>query len=210
LSKYEKENNTMRDVSNKVVMITGAAGNLGSATANAFKESGSQLILIDYDEDGLHKKFRDLEHSKDIFLSPSIDLTQSSQIEELIDELSQRFGRIDVLVNTAGGYRGGTSIRETPSETLSHMLNLNVHTTWNTSRAVLPIMLDQGSGSIVNVGARAGLKGVGQMGAYSLAKSGVMRITESSHHREFGGGGETEGNTSELCCSCHDRYTSKS
>jgi NAD(P)-dependent dehydrogenase (short-subunit alcohol dehydrogenase family) len=90
-----------------------------------------------------------------------------------------RFGRIDVLINAAGGWRGGTAVHETSLDTWDLLINLNVRTMIVVSSAVIPVMLKQGSGKIVNVAARAGLSGSSKGGAYSAAKSAVLRLTES-------------------------------
>jgi NAD(P)-dependent dehydrogenase (short-subunit alcohol dehydrogenase family) len=89
------------------------------------------------------------------------------------------YGRIDVLVNTAGGYRAGIPVHETSLETWDFMLNLNARTAFITCRAVIPFMIQAGSGTIINIGARPGLKGVANAAAYGASKSAVIRLTES-------------------------------
>jgi len=169
----------MFDFSNRVVIVTGAAGNLGSAVARAFQAAGAKLVLVDRTADRLPRLFPDLVDSPNHFLATSIDLTSADAVETMVDETVKRFGRIDVLVNTAGGYRAGTPVHETPFETWDFMLNLNARTVFFASRAVIPHMLRQGSGRIVSVAARAALKGGAKMAAYSVSKSAVMRLTES-------------------------------
>jgi NAD(P)-dependent dehydrogenase (short-subunit alcohol dehydrogenase family) len=108
-----------------------------------------------------------------------VDLTDVESVGAVVAEVRQRFGRIDVLVNAAGGYRAGTPVHETPLETWDFVLDLNARTGFISSSAVIPVMLEQGSGKIVNVSARAGLKGTGKAAAYSVSKSAVIRLTES-------------------------------
>jgi NAD(P)-dependent dehydrogenase (short-subunit alcohol dehydrogenase family) len=169
----------MFDFSDRVVIVTGAAGNLGSAVAQAFQAAGAKLVLVDRAADRLPRLFPDLVDSPNHFLATSVDLTNADAVETMVDETVKRFGRIDVLANTAGGYRGGTPVHETPFETWDFMLNLNARTLFIASRAVIPHMLKQGSGRIVNVAARAALKGGAKMAAYSASKSVVVRLTES-------------------------------
>ncbi len=169
----------MFDFSDRVVIVTGAAGNLGSAVAQAFQTAGAKLVLVDRAADRLPRLFPDLVDSPNHFLATSVDLTNAEAVETMVDETVKRFGRVDVLVNTAGGYRGGTPVHETPFETWEFMLNLNARTLFIASRAVIPHMLQQGSGKIVNVAARAALKGGAKMAAYSVSKSAVVRLTES-------------------------------
>jgi NAD(P)-dependent dehydrogenase (short-subunit alcohol dehydrogenase family) len=169
----------MFDFSDRVVIVTGAAGNLGSAVARAFQAAGAKLVLVDRAADRLPRLFPDLVESPNHFLATSVDLTSADAGGTMVDETVKRFGRVDVLVNTVGGFRGGTAVHETPFETWDFMLNLNARTVFIASRAVIPHMLKQGSGRIVNVAARAALKGGAKMAAYSASKSAVMRLTES-------------------------------
>src|SRR5256885_912710 len=90
-----------------------------------------------------------------------------------------RFQRIDVLCNIAGGFRMGKPVHETPENVWELMLDLNAKSVINTARAVVPKMLAAGRGKIINIGAVAGLSGKANMGAYSAAKSAVIRLTES-------------------------------
>ncbi len=89
------------------------------------------------------------------------------------------FGRIDVLCNIAGGFRMGHPVHETPEDTWELMLDLNAKSVIHTARAVVPGMIAAGYGKIVNIAALAGLAGKANMGAYSAAKSAVIRLTES-------------------------------
>ncbi|MFB0537280.1 MAG: SDR family NAD(P)-dependent oxidoreductase [Anaerolineae bacterium] len=169
----------MFDFSDRVVIVTGAAGNLGSAVARAFQAAGAKLVLVDRAADRLPRLFPDLTESPNHFLATSVDLSSADAVGTMVDETVKRFGRVDVLANTVGGFRGGTPVHETPFETWDFMLNLNARTVFIASRAVIPHMLKQGSGRIVNVAARAALKGGAKMAAYSASKSAVVRLTES-------------------------------
>jgi NAD(P)-dependent dehydrogenase (short-subunit alcohol dehydrogenase family) len=169
----------MFDFSDRVVVVTGAAGNLGSAVARAFQAAGAKLVLVDHAADRLPHLFPDLVDSPNHFLATSVDLTNAEAVERMVDETVERFGRVDVLVNTVGGFRAGTPVHATSFETWDFMLSLNARTVFIASRAVIPHMLRQGSGRIVNVAARAALQGGAKMAAYSVSKSAVIRLTES-------------------------------
>jgi NAD(P)-dependent dehydrogenase (short-subunit alcohol dehydrogenase family) len=169
----------MFDFTDRVVIVTGAAGNLGSAVARAFLSAAARLVLVDRAADRLPRLFPELAGSRDHFLATSVDLTDAEAVGGMVAEALERFGRLDVLVNTAGGYRGGTAAHETPLETWDFLMNLNARTLLITSQAVIPHMLEQGGGRIVNVAARAGLKGGARTSAYGAAKSAVIRLTES-------------------------------
>ena len=168
----------MFDFSERVVMVTGAAGNLGSAVANAFEQAGATLILVDRAQDRLPHLFPHLDASQH-FLATSVDLTDASAVQDVTAQALERLGRIDVLANVAGGFRAGKAVHETPPELWDFMLNLNARTVLITGKAVIPHMIEQGYGKIVNVAARAALEGKRKMAAYSASKSAVMRLTES-------------------------------
>ena len=169
----------MFDLTDRVVIVTGSAGNLGSAVARAFRAAGAQLVLVDRDPDRLPRLFPDLTGLAGCYLAAPVDLTDEAAVKAMVDETLNRFSRIDVLVNAAGGYRGGTPVHETPLATWDFLLSLNARTAYVASSAVIPAMLRQGSGKIVNVAARAALQGAAKQGAYSASKSAVMRLTEA-------------------------------
>lgn len=169
----------MFDFSEQVVIVTGAAGNLGGAVARAFRAAGAKLVLVDRAPDRLQALFPELVDSADHYLATSVDLTDAEAVSGAVAEAVARLGRIDVLVNAAGGFRSGAPVHETPLDTWDFLFDLNVRTVINTSRAAVPQMLEQGGGAIVNVAARAALMGGSKMAAYSASKSAVMRLTES-------------------------------
>jgi len=169
----------MFDFTQRVVMITGAAGNLGLAAAQAFQKSGAKLTLVDRAPGRLQKLFPELVDSPNCFFADSVDLTDAAAVEAMANETVNRFGRIDVLINTAGGYRAGTPLHSTTLETWDLMLNLNARSVFIVSRAVIPHLLRQGSGKIVSVASRAALAGEAGASAYSVSKSAVVRLTES-------------------------------
>ena len=155
------------DFAGRVVAITGAAGALGRAVADEFASRGATLALIDIVAiQGPH-------------LSIVGDLTKASAAHDMVGQIVAKLGRIDVLVNVAGGFTMGETVYETTDKTWSFMFDLNVMTMLNMVRATVPTMLAQKRGKIVNIGARAGLRGAGRMGAYCASKSVVIRLTES-------------------------------
>ena len=169
----------MSDFTDRVAIITGAAGNLGSAVARAFLAAGANLVLVDHKPDRLLELFPELAGSPNHILAAPADLTDEGSVQRMVGEALERFGRIDVLVNAAGGWRGGKPVHESSLETLDFLFNLNARTVFIASRAAVPAMLDHGSGKIINVAARAGLGAAARNGAYSASKSAVVRLTET-------------------------------
>ncbi len=170
----------MFDFKDKVVMITGASGNLGGAVAQVFRAGEARLVLIDRHRELIEKAFPNLIDTPDRFFNPSADLTKPEDVQAVVQQTVDRFGRIDVLVHTVGGFRAGTPLHETPLETFEFMIRLNASTVFITNQAVIPQMIKQGSGKIINVAAGAGLAGRPKMAAYSASKAAVIRLTESA------------------------------
>src|ERR1043165_2322051 len=131
------------NTSEQVVMITGASGNLGVATARAFQQRGSKTVLVDRSPDRLTKVFPDLVNSKDHVLAGGIDLTSPEAMDRVVSEVVNRFGRLDILVNTVGAWRGGKPTHEAPLDDWDFLFEANLRTTLVASRAVAPRMIPQ-------------------------------------------------------------------
>lgn len=167
------------DFNGKTVLITGAAGNLGRATARAFLETGANLVLVDSDIGRLEGAFGGAAESARILIAPSTDVTDEESAGKAVSAALERFGRIDVLVNIAGGYRAGTPLHQTPLSDWEFMLSLNARSVFVVCRRVIPAMLRAGGGRIVNIGSRAAEGGDAGHSAYSASKTAVVRLTES-------------------------------
>lgn len=170
--------------SEKTVMVTGAAGSLGQAVAHAFAQQGARLVLIDLRARNIPVAFRPGVES----LHANADLRNEAEVVCAVNEGFERFGRIDVVCNLAGGFRMGEAVHETTRSTYDFLFDLNIHTVVNVARSVVPVMLKQGSGKIINVSAFAAQRGAALMGAYAAAKAAVARLTEamSAELREHG------------------------
>jgi len=169
----------MFDYSGQVVLISGASGHLGRAVVNAFNLYGAQVVACDHHSGLSASSFPGLKDPQKFYLANHIDVTEPQSIIPLINEISARFGRIDVLVNTVGGFRGGTSVHQTSIETWDFLMNINARSVFVTSSAVLPIMLQQKKGKIINICSHSAIMAGGGDGVYSAAKSAVARLTES-------------------------------
>lgn len=173
---------------NQVVVVTGAAGQLGMAVTQAFLESGARVTCVDKASNRLQEVYAEGSRPAEHLFAVSIDVNDPESVEGMVAETIQRFGRLDVLVNTVGGFRAGNPVHQTPLETWDFMMALNARTAFITSQAVIPQMLKQGSGAIIHIAARPGLAGKANMAAYSASKSAVIRLTESmaAEYREAG------------------------
>jgi NAD(P)-dependent dehydrogenase (short-subunit alcohol dehydrogenase family) len=160
----------------KVALITGAAGVLGRAVAEAFEALGASLVLVDRQTEALTRTFG-ADHERQRLIA--VDLLDAQAVLDAVSQAHAQLGRLDVLCNIAGGFTMGEAVHEMSDATWQRMLDLNVRTMLNASRAVVPLMLAADSGRVVNVAAHAAQRGGERAGAYAAAKSAVIRLTES-------------------------------
>ena len=163
-------------MSNRTVIVTGAAGNLGGAVAKAFADLGENLILVDVKRESLERTFRS-ENEGQVFVPAN--LLEMADATRIAQAALQRFGRIGGVGNIAGGFRMGEPVHETSEENWNFLFDIKTRPLLHAVRAVVPHMVAAGGGKIVNVGAFAAQKGVAQMGAYTASKSTVIRMTEA-------------------------------
>lgn len=161
----------------RVVLVTGAAGRLGRAVVAAFAERGDRLVLVDREHATLDTAFGPAQDGRRLHLGA--DLRDAASVRQAVDAALASFGRIDVLCNLAGGFAMGDAVHELDDAAWDAMFDLNARSVLHTARAVVPAMLAQRGGCIVNVGAAAAARGQAHMGAYAASKSVVLRLTES-------------------------------
>ncbi len=168
----------MRELADKSILITGAAGNLGRATAQAFAAQGARLALVDLNEDGLRDCAATLPAGTRHERIPT-DLIDPDSVADMRERALAAFGAIDVLANIAGGFRMGPLLQDTPDKDWDFMMDLNARSVFNCCRALLPGMVERGNGRIVNISARAAVAPKGRMGPYCASKAAVKTLTES-------------------------------
>ena len=170
----------MSDLAGRVVVITGAAGNLGGAVARAFARAGARLALVGRDLESMRAVASSLAADTGAEVeSYAADLAAVDATSALARDVLARFGAIDAVAHTAGGFSGGQPLVATPMETLDAMLRANLYSAYAVAHALLPPMLERQRGSLTFVAARAALHGRPGLAAYCAAKSGVVRLTES-------------------------------
>ena len=168
----------MNEFTQSVVVVTGAAGNLGRAVAQVFAVRGAQLALLDLDAERIAGTLAACEGQASARAFPA-DLIDRNAVEHTIDEVLTEFGRIDVLANIAGGFAMGPLIQDTGDRDWDLMMDLNARSVFNTCRRVIPAMLQNGGGRVINVSARAAQQAKGRMGPYCASKAAVLTLTES-------------------------------
>lgn len=153
----------------RVVLVTGGHGALGAAVVQTALADGLKVAIID------HAKGHGAPDG--VLELGGVDLTDPASAQQAVDAAGDHFGRIDALLNIAGGFVWQTTDDAAPA--WDKMFALNLATALNASRAALPWLKASDEGRIVNVGANAALKSAAGMGAYAASKSGVHRLTES-------------------------------
>ena len=154
------------DLTGKRVIVTGAAGVLGQAVAARSVALGASVVMLDIVED----------FSSTLGNTHCVDLADGGAVERCIAGI----GDFDAVCNIAGGFDMGPRVHEIDDAHWNAMFDINVTTLRNMLRAVLPRLVERGRGSVVNVGALGALGGQPAMGAYTAAKSVVMRLTEAA------------------------------
>jgi NAD(P)-dependent dehydrogenase (short-subunit alcohol dehydrogenase family) len=155
----------------KVVVVTGASGALGKVVAEAALARGAWVGGVDYAPSQIPATANRIELG-------DIDLSDAAQAKKAVDAVASHFGRLDALINIAGGF-AFEAVAEGDPKTWQRMYALNVLTALNASRAALSHLAASSSGRIVNVGAMGALQAGAGMGAYAASKAGVHRLTEA-------------------------------
>src|ERR1700722_12276831 len=155
----------------KVVVVTGALGALGKVVAETTHARGARVAGVDH-------AASQMQATADRVEIGGVDLSDAAQAKKAIDAVAAHFGRLDVVINIAGGFAFQT-VAEGDAKTWQRMFALNVLTALNTSRAAIPHLSTSPAARIVNVGAMGALQAGSGMGAYAASKSGVHRLTEA-------------------------------
>jgi NAD(P)-dependent dehydrogenase (short-subunit alcohol dehydrogenase family) len=160
------------------LVITGAAGALGQATARHLLAAGHRVALLDQDESRLQATFGVPANA----LLLAADVTSAPSMAAAVARVTQAFGGVDAMVHIAGGFEMGEPVHEITRASWDRMMNLNAWSFVNVTQAVIPLMTQQGRGSVVAVSANAAREGEALKGAYCAAKSALQRLVESLSH----------------------------
>jgi NAD(P)-dependent dehydrogenase (short-subunit alcohol dehydrogenase family) len=155
----------------KVIVVTGASGALGKVVAEVALAQGAKVASVDHAPS-------QLPATPDRIELGGVDLTDAAQAKKAIDAAADHFGRLDALINIAGGF-AFEAVAEGDPKTWQRMYALNVLTALNASRAAIPHLVASSAARIINVGAMGALQAGAGMGAYAASKAGVHRLTEA-------------------------------
>lgn len=164
---------------NRNVLITGGTGFLGSAVTKAFLAQGD-TVAVTYLFDNEVERFKQYNpelSEKVTFIYANV--TEESEIQKTLQTYLSQFGHLDILVNIVGGFVGGISTTELEEDKWDFMMNLNLKSVFLCCKTAMPHMIKREYGKIVNISARAGLKGEAGLSAYCVSKGGVRTLTEA-------------------------------
>jgi len=163
----------------QVVLVTGGTGALGSAVTRAFLQEGAQVVVTYRTPQEYEDLHSTAAAERGRLSGQQLDVTDEAEMRRMVAAIDAESHRLDVLVNTVGGYSGGARLWEVEGAVLQRMLELNLRSVFVSSRTVLPIMLRQGNGCVVNVAARAAVDQPGGAGAYVAAKAAALALIHS-------------------------------
>lgn len=161
-----------------VVLITGAAGNIGKAIVAELFPAGHRMVWVERDAGALDDLEKSISGEVDVLKLGGVDLTNIDACHHAVDRALDKYGRIDALINTVGGFAMGPT-NENGIELWDRLLNLNARSAYAISAAVLRPMQLAGYGRIVHIAAAPGLKAGANQAAYAASKAAVIRLTEA-------------------------------
>jgi NAD(P)-dependent dehydrogenase (short-subunit alcohol dehydrogenase family) len=165
--------------SGRVVLVAGGTGGLGQAVSLAFLEEGASVAATYRTQSEFDVLTQAAAENGSRLEGHHVDVTDEAATARLVADIVARHQRIDALVNTVGGYAGGVKLWNLETKVLDRLLALNLRSGYALSRAVLPTMLKQGSGSIVNTAAKAALDHPAGAAAYAASKAAALALMDS-------------------------------
>ena len=165
------------DLNNRVAVVTGGAQGFGLAITERFIEAGAKVVIWDIDENAAKEA---IDKVKSEHLSHQIvDVTNFEIVNKNLEEVEKKYGKIDIFVNNAGIAGMNTTVAEYPLDEWKKVMNLNLNSVFYCCKAVVPFMLKNDYGRIVNIASIAGKEGNPNASAYSTSKAGVIGLTKS-------------------------------
>jgi len=167
--------------STKVAVITGATGALGRVAVKAFLNHGMRVVSTYRSEEKQNKLIGFLGEASTVLISIKTDVTNEADVQALFQKVVEEYGRVDILLNIVGAYKGGAEIANTKEDDWDSMMSINLKSAFLCSKAALPHMMTQNYGRIINVASRTALEKRyrSKSGAYAVSKAGVVVLTET-------------------------------
>ena len=178
LARYFRPQHSTLVLNDKVVLITGASSGIGRALAYAFARRGARVVLVARREERLEAVRREIEpYTSDVLVLPA-DLSDEEQLQRVVERTLERFGRIDILVNNAGVSLAGW-LQDLPPKLVERVLRVNLWAAIRLTQLVLPSMLEQRHGYILNVGSILGRTAAPLFAVYNASKYGLTGFSNA-------------------------------
>ena len=165
------------DLKNKVAIVTGGAQGFGFAITEKFLASGAKVLMWDIDEKESNDALKKLNNENCSY--QKVDVNNFNDIEKTLKQIESSHGKIDIFINNAGITGMNATIADYPTDEWEKVINLNLNAVFYCCKAVVPYMIKQNYGRIVNISSIAGKEGNPNAGAYSTSKAGVIGLTKS-------------------------------
>jgi NAD(P)-dependent dehydrogenase (short-subunit alcohol dehydrogenase family) len=163
----------------KIILVAGGTGGLGKAISLAFLNSGAHVAVTYLRKEELAALQAGAGERSAYLSGYLVDVTEDGPVRAAVEGIVASHGRIDVLVNAVGGYAGGVQLWETDPKVFSQMLDLNLRSGYLLARNVVPLMLKQGGGAIVNIAAKAAFDHAAGASAYAASKAAAVAMMDS-------------------------------
>ncbi len=163
----------------KTAMVTGAAVGIGRATAIKFAQNGANLVLVDINYEKLESVKKEIEEYTDKVLIFKCDVSNVENVNEVVAEAEKKFGKIDILINNAALWRDRATFVDSPVELWQKYIDINIMGVVYCTKAVLPKMIENKYGKIINIASVAGVYGNAKMTHYSTTKGALIAMTKA-------------------------------
>lgn len=168
----------MGKLTGQVALITGAASGMGKAQAIAFAKEGAKVIAVDLNEVGVNEVVSQIREKNGDAIALKANVANRTEVKEIVKEGIRKFGKVDILSNTAGILDDYAPTLETSEELWDRIINVNLKSMFFITNEVLPQMIERGKGTVINIASIAGLVAGGGGAAYTTSKHGVIGFTK--------------------------------
>ena len=167
----------------KVAIVTGAGSGIGQATAVRFADEGASVVIADVNEAGGQETLRQIEQAGGTAALVSTDVAKAEQVARMVAKTVSRFGKLDILVNSAATLINTPLIQDTDEADWDRMMEVNLRGTFLCCKYAAPAIVEVGSGAIVNLAAMSAFRGPTPSIPYEVAKAGVIHLTKASAYQ---------------------------